>query len=129
MIVQRIKELEVGTRTDASSLDPEELLGYIGIEDWIVRLHLCRLVSRVAWSNKQLKIVEPFLFDQARCDNAFVRAWAVDALASVACTDATIRPQVLELIERALEEDRPSVRVRAREGLKRLSLLAERPEA
>lgn len=121
MIEQRAKELERASRNDTSILEREELLGLMAAEEWTVRMHLCRMISRVRWPAEELGEVQHFLFKQAADENTFVRAWALDALASLACLDESIRSRVIGMIEEALESGPPSIRVRAREGSKRLN--------
>ncbi len=120
MVAARAKELERRSRTDPSVLQSEELLALLEVEDWSVRMHLCRMATRVRWARDVYAEVLAFVIEQAETDNTFVRAWALDALATFAVEDETIRPQALELIQTALASGRPSLRVRAREGLRRL---------
>ncbi|MFI5386652.1 MAG: HEAT repeat domain-containing protein [Fimbriimonadales bacterium] len=116
----RARDLERASRTDPSMLDRQELLGLMVDETWSVRMHLCRMLARMKWPADEYRQILEFLFAQAVDKNAFVRAWALDALASFARTDEAIRPMVLEMISLALESGPPSVRVRAREGLRRM---------
>ncbi|HWA82439.1 MAG TPA: hypothetical protein VG820_03330 [Fimbriimonadaceae bacterium] len=116
----RARDLERASRSDPSVLNREEMLGLMVDDIWSVRMHLCRMLPRVEWPPEQYEQVRDYAFEQSRCDNAFVRAWALDALASFACRDATIREAVLQMISKALELGPASVRVRAREGLRRL---------
>jgi len=120
MIDERARDLERASRNDASVLDRSELFSMMDCDIWSVRMHLCRMLPRVSWPPEQYEEVRDFVSRQAVDRNTFIRAWALDALASFACTDESIRPQVLEMIERALSSEPPSVRVRAREGLKRM---------
>lgn len=85
-------------------------------------MHVCRMLSRVAWSAADYPAARDFALAQVMDKNTFVRAWALDALASFAVNDAVIRPAVLAMIDEALASGRPSIRVRAREGLRRLSV-------
>ncbi len=117
----RARDLERASRSDPSVLDKQELLALMVADDaWSVRMHLCRMLPKLTWTGEEYAEIREFVFRQAEDDNTFVRAWALDALASFACTDKSIRPKVLEMIERALSTEPPSVRVRAREGLRRI---------
>jgi HEAT repeat protein len=120
MIEERAKELERASRTDPSVLNREELLALMGDGPWSARMHVCRMLPRLGWPADEYKLIRAFLFEQVADSNTFVRAWALDALASFACTDPSIRSKVLKMIEEALSAGPPSIRVRAREGLRRL---------
>ncbi len=120
MIALRAKELERSSRTDPTVLDRKELLAMFDCEDWSVRMHVCRMLSRVPWPPDEYPEALEFALSQARDDNAFIRAWALDALASFAMRDDSIRPTVFEMLDAAMSTGPASVRVRAREGLKRL---------
>jgi hypothetical protein len=120
VIALRAKELERRSRTDPSVLDRKELLVMLECEDWTVRMHLCRMFSRVEWTAEEYSEVLQFAQQQVKCDNTFVRAWALDALASFAVTDESIRDEVYKLLDEAISSGPPSIKVRARESLKRL---------
>lgn len=115
----RARDLERASRSDPSLLDPNELLWLMKDRVWSVRMHVARMLPRVAWSSGDYEAVLDFLFEQASDDNTFVRAWAVDSLAVLAVDDDAIRPRVLALLDLALA-GKPALRVRAREGLRRL---------
>ncbi|HVT13671.1 MAG TPA: hypothetical protein VHE55_15510 [Fimbriimonadaceae bacterium] len=116
----RARDLERESRANPSVLTCEELLGLMVDETWSVRMHVCRMLPRVEWTPDQYPQVRDYAFEQSSNENAFVRAWALDALASFVCRDESIRERVLAMISKALESGPASVRVRAREGLKRL---------
>jgi len=120
MIDERVRDLERQSRIDPSILDRAELLSMMECDIWSVRMHLCRMFPRLEWPPEEYREIRDFVLRQAADKNTFVRAWALDALACFACFDESIRPRVLEMIERALSTEPPSVRVRAREGLKRI---------
>jgi hypothetical protein len=120
MIEQRTKELELASRSDASILDRREILGLMTSEAWTVRMLVCRMLARVAWPPSEYKLVRDFALEQVRDKNTFVRAWALDALASFAVFDESLREGVLDLINETLASGPPSMRVRAREGLRRI---------
>ena len=120
-IEERAKVLERASRDNPEILDRDELLSLVGPGPWTVRMHVCRMLPRVAWTAKERAVIIPFLFAEANGDNKFVQAWALDALASFAVTDESIRLRVAALLEAAIGDGPPSVRVRAREGLKLLS--------
>jgi hypothetical protein len=121
MIADRAKELERGSREGGLQLDKSELLSMLDCDEWTVRMHLCRMLSRVEWSPSEYAEVLEFAQRQADDKNTFIRAWALDALAWFAVTDQTIRPAVYQRLEAALGSGAASVKVRAREGLRRLA--------
>jgi hypothetical protein len=120
VLPERARDLERLSRKDRSELDPTELLAMLGCEDWTVRMHLCRMLSRVEWSAEQYPEVLQFVLRQVKDKNTFVRAWALDALGWLAATDKSIRLEVYQLLEDAISSGPPSIKVRARESLKRL---------
>lgn len=120
MIALRAKELERRSRTDRSVLDRFELLSMIDCDDWSVQMHLCRMLSRVDWSGDEYLEVLRFARRMANGCNTFVRAWALDALGWFAVIDESIRPEVYEFLDTAIGTGPPSIRVRARESLRRL---------
>ena len=117
---ERAKELERASRDDPSTLDKNELSALIGEGSWTLRMHVCRMLPRVNWASQEYPIIREFLLRQSEDRNTFVRAWALDSLASFAVADESIRPHVLGLIDEALANGPSSVRVRARESLQRL---------
>ena len=125
MIALRAKELERASRTDPSVLDPKELLAMLDCEDWSVRMHVCRMIGRVSWTAEEYLEVRDFAFREAESDNTFVRAWALDALAWLAISDVSVRAAICAMLESAIGAGPASVRVRAREGLKRLGAAPE----
>src|ERR1700704_1549644 len=120
MVELRAKELERASRSDPSVLDGEELLALMACEDWTVRMHVCRMLSRVSWSPADYKAVREFALTQVQDKNTFVRAWALNALVAFAVNDDTIRRRVLSMIEDALANGPPSIKAQARLGLQRL---------
>lgn len=120
MIALRAKDLERTSRKDPSVLDTKELLAMLDCSDWSVRMHVCRMLSRVEWNPEEYAEVLQFAQEQVKEDNTFVRAWALDALASFAVNDASIRDDVYRLLDVAISTGTAAIRVRAREGLKRL---------
>ncbi|HTQ12197.1 MAG TPA: hypothetical protein VMI31_19190 [Fimbriimonadaceae bacterium] len=122
----RARDLERASREDPSVLERGELLGLMADETWSVRMHLCRMFPRVAWPPEEYREVRDYAFEQASFKNAFVRAWALNCLAAFARRDEEIRPRVLEMIEHAMENEPPSVRVCARKALKTLTEEAPR---
>ncbi len=120
MAAQRAKELERASRLDPSILDPDELVAMMEFEDWTVRMHLCRMVPRVEWPEPVRPQVLAFAFKEAGSQNKFVRAWALDALSHLAVEDEAIQPEVLMMLQGAVESGLPSVKVRAGLGIQLL---------
>ena len=71
-----------------------------------------RALPLFRWSPTQIKRVEAILLENARTPSLFVRAWAVDSLATLSETRAGLRPIVEQhLVE---FEHAPSKALRAR---------------
>lgn len=116
-------QLERETRRGPGSFERyrENLLQALDSEEpWAIRLQIVRLVSRLSWSGVEYQSVLKFLFTEARRENLFIRAWALDSLSILAVRDARIRNEVETLLRKGLESSSAAVKVRARRGMERL---------
>jgi hypothetical protein len=69
-------------------------------EQWEIRLQIVRALPLFAWSPAQRRRVEQVLVDNVTFPQTFVRAWALDGLATFAVQNAELKP----LVERYLGE-------------------------
>lgn len=90
-----------------------------GLVRWEARLHLLQSAQWVPVPTGDARRTEAWL---SRClteDRPFVRAWALDAYASLARTHPRYRERALEMLEDGAANDpSASVRARARQALK-----------
>ena len=90
-------------------------------DKWEVRLQIVRALPLFRWTPAQMKRVEAILLENVAFPQTFVRAWALDSLA----TFAARRKRLAPIVERYLYEFENStsaaLRARARNIRKRLS--------
>ena len=63
-------------------------------DKWEIRLQIVRALPLFRWSPAQMKRVEAILRENAVAPSLFVRAWAVDSLATLSGTRTRLRPIV-----------------------------------
>jgi hypothetical protein len=90
-------------------------------DKWEIRLQIVRALPLFTWSPAQRKRVENILVDNVSFPQTFVRAWALDSLATFAQENAELRP----IVERQLREfersESKALRARARKIRERLA--------
>ena len=69
-------------------------------DKWEVRLQIVRALPRFRWTPAQAKRVEAILIENVSFPQLFVRAWALDGLATL----AVHRPRLVPLVRRCLDE-------------------------
>jgi hypothetical protein len=83
-------------------------------DKWEVRLQIVRALPLFRWTPAQMKRVEAILLENAAFPQTFVRAWALDSLATIAIRRKRLAP----IVERHLQEFETSsskaLRARAR---------------
>ena len=81
-------------------------------DKWEIRLQIVRALPLFQWTSTQARRVEAILVDNVSFPQLFVRAWALDGLATL----AEHRPRLLPLVRRYLNEfeGSPSQALRAR---------------
>jgi HEAT repeat protein len=67
---------------------------------WEIRLQIVRALPLFEWTPAQWKRVEKILIENIEYPQTFVRAWALDSLATVSVR----RPRLTPLVERSLRE-------------------------
>ena len=99
-------------------------------DKWEIRLQIVRALPLFHWSPEQLDRVEDILLANVAFPQTFVRAWALDSLATIADRRTTLMPAVRRLL--CDFEDSPSKawQARARQIRARLNkpgVASERP--
>jgi len=117
-----ISKLERETRNGGLPVATKEpLLRMMETEvHWAMHLQIVRLLPRLTWTGEEYQLVLAYLFKQAEGANRFIKAWALDSLATFAQTDPTIEPRVVQMLVDAMEMGSAAIRVRARHGLARI---------
>jgi len=89
-------------------------------DKWEIRLQIVRALPLFKWTPAQARRVEAILKENAAFPQAFVRAWALDSLATLAAK----KPRLMTLVRRHLRaferSDSKALRARARHIRERL---------
>lgn len=83
-------------------------------DKWEIRLQVVRALPLFAWSPAQRKRVEKVLLDSVAFPQTFVRAWALDSLATLAEKRARLRPEVERRLREFERSDSNALQARAR---------------
>jgi hypothetical protein len=104
LVVQRSLDLlEKLAHEHPDWIEPHKtiFIGPLAASDkWEVRLQVVRALPLFRWSSSQQKRVEQVLLENVTFPQTFVRAWALDGLASWART----RPRLMPTVQRHLRE-------------------------
>jgi hypothetical protein len=119
------------TERDATSLHAyaEELAGLLTalpVKESRTRWHL-GLVARVAHTREQRLRAGRILLFLAEDESNAVRCSAVEGPGLLALTEASLREEADELIERTLREGTPAMKCRAREAKQRMEKPLRKP--
>ncbi len=90
------------------------------IEQQEVRWHVAQMIPRLDWSAHQRAVVVEILTEYLDDPSKIVKTFAMQALADLAEEDASLRAQVIELLEGLTESGSPAMRSRGRKLLARL---------
>lgn len=107
---------------------PEYLRGYkrkliynvASIEQQEVRWHVAQMVPRLALTEQESKAVVETLMNYLLDRSSIVRTFAMQALADLAEKQASLRPRVVELLEKLTRTGSPAMKSRGRKLLKKL---------
>lgn len=104
LVVQRALDLlEKLAHDHADWVEPYKKV-FIGrlsrADQWEIRLQIVRALPLFRWTSAETKRVEAILLDNVSFPQTFVRAWALDSLASLAQT----RPKLMPSVRRYLRE-------------------------
>jgi hypothetical protein len=89
--------------------------------EWEIRLQVVRALPLFQWSPAQLRRVKETLVENVAFPQTFVRAWALDGLATLAESNATLRPMVRRCLREFEESSSKALQARARHIRARLA--------
>jgi hypothetical protein len=91
-------------------------------DEWEVRLQIVRALPLLQWSSKDLVRVKAILLENVVYPQTFVKAWALDSLATFALKDAQLLPIVQHHLAVFERSDSKALQARARKIRERLEL-------
>jgi hypothetical protein len=91
-----------------------------GSDKWEIRLQIVRALPLFNWAAKDLVRVKAILLENVVYPQTFVRAWALDSLATFALKDAQLVPIVQRHLELFDSSDSKALQARARKIRERL---------
>ena len=83
-------------------------------EQWEVRLQIVRALPLFRWTPTQMKRVEEILVENVTFPQTFVRAWALDGLATLSEKNRRLRPAVQRSLESVEQSTSKALQARAR---------------
>jgi hypothetical protein len=104
--VQPFKKLFIGPLADS--------------DKWEVRLQIVRALPLLKWTPREQTRVIEILSRDVEHPQKFVRAWALDSLATFAEADTRLRPTVMRALEQFEESGSKALAARARQVRARL---------
>jgi len=93
-----------------------------GSDKWEIRLQIVRALPLFNWAAKDLVRVKAILLENVVYPQTFVKAWALDSLATFALKDAHLMPIVQRHLELFDSSDSKALQARARKIRERLEL-------
>jgi hypothetical protein len=90
-------------------------------DKWEVRLQVVRALPLFRWTPAEMKRVESILRENVSFPQTFVRAWALDSLATFSLSRPGLRPVVLRLLDEFETSPRKALQARARQIRARLA--------
>jgi hypothetical protein len=93
-----------------------------GSDKWEVRLQIVRALPLFKWSAKDLVRVKAILLENIVYPQTFVKAWALDSLATFAMKDTQLMPIVQHHLEVFDRSDSKALQARSRKIRERLQL-------
>jgi hypothetical protein len=93
-----------------------------GSDKWEIRLQIVRALPLFKWPEKDLARVKAILLENVIFPQTFVKAWALDSLATFALKDAQLMPIVQRHLELFDRSDSKALQARARKIRERLEL-------
>ena len=91
------------------------------IEQQEVRWHVAQMVPRLELSEEERAVVVEILLDYLSDNSKIVKTFSMQALADLAEQDASLRSQVIPLLEEFTRTGSPAMKSRGRKLLERLS--------
>ena len=92
-----------------------------GSDKWEVRLQIVRALPLFQWTRAQRRRAEAALVENVTFPQTFVRAWALDGLATFAVSNAALRPIVMRHIREFEASASKALQARARHIRARLA--------
>ena len=86
---------------------------------WEVKAELCHIIPKLKLDYEEIKGAIAFFKNNLNGKSKIVKAWSLDALYELSKIEPKIGPEVLKLLQMALEDEAASVRARARNILKK----------
>jgi len=83
-------------------------------DKWEIRLQVVRGIPLLEWTPRELTRAKAILQDNLDHPHAFVRAWALDSLATLSAQDATLRDVVARRLDEFARSPSQSLQARAR---------------
>jgi hypothetical protein len=90
-------------------------------DKWEIRLQIVRALPLFRWTAAQAKRVEAILLENVTFPQTFVRAWALDSLATLAEKNASLMPIVKRYLLRFEQSTSKALQARARKIRERLA--------
>jgi hypothetical protein len=86
-----------------------------------VRWHLALMIPRLKLTRRERAVAVDIVFDYLRDRSSIVKTFAMQALADLASQDASLRAQILPLLEELTAIGTPAMRARGRKLLQHLN--------
>jgi hypothetical protein len=83
-------------------------------DKWEIRLQIVRALPLFRWTAAESKRMERILLENVAFPQTFVRAWALDSLATLSERKAKLRPVVLRYLEAFAQSSSKALQARAR---------------
>ena len=90
-------------------------------DKWEIRLQIVRALPLFRWTAAQSKRIEAILLENVTFPQTFVRAWALDSLATLAVRNTKLMPHVLSHLEAFAQSSSKALQARARAIRERLA--------
>jgi len=92
-----------------------------GSDKWEIRLQIVRALPLFRWTAAESKRIEAILLENVAFPQTFVRAWALDSLATLAERRKRLMPVVLQHLEVFAQSSSKALQARARAIRERLA--------
>ncbi|MEM8858280.1 MAG: hypothetical protein AAGD96_08170 [Chloroflexota bacterium] len=86
-------------------------------EHWETKLHILQIFPYLEFPVHKKNVIKTFLDDCLQAKNKFVRAWAFTGLHQLASTFPEYQQEAFERLNRAMETESGSIKVRVRKAL------------
>ena len=90
-------------------------------DKWEIRLQIVRALPLFRWTAAESKRIERILLENVAFPQTFVRAWALDSLATLATRRRRLMPAVLQHLEAFAQSSSKALQARARAIRERLA--------